>query len=51
MKEKIICQIITGFLGSGKSTFINQLLTYKPADEKWVVLVNESGKVNYESEQ
>ena len=51
MKEKIICHIITGFLGSGKSTFINQLLTYKPADEKWVVLVNESGKINYASEQ
>lgn len=51
MKEKIICHIISGFLGSGKSRFINKLLTYKPDNEKWVVLLNESGKVNYTSDQ
>ena len=51
MKEKIICHIITGFLGSGKSTFIKQLLSDKPTQEKWLVLVNESGKESYPSEQ
>ena len=37
--------IITGFLGAGKTTVIRQLLTTKPADEKWAVLVNEFGEV------
>jgi len=34
-----------GFLGAGKSTAVTQLLSMKPADEKWLVLVNEFGKV------
>ncbi len=50
MKEKIPCHIIGGFLGAGKSTFIQQLLTYKPANEKWAVLVNESGNYHYPKE-
>ncbi|MCG6200042.1 GTP-binding protein [Psychromonas antarctica] len=47
MKQKITCHIIGGFLGAGKSTLIQQLLTYKPVNEKWAVLVNESGNVHY----
>lgn len=47
MKEKIHCHIISGFLGAGKSHFIQQLLANKPADEKWAVLVNESGNTRY----
>ena len=47
MKKKIICHIIAGFLGTGKTTFIQQLLTYKPKHEKWAVLVNESGQTQY----
>jgi G3E family GTPase len=31
--------LITGFLGSGKTTSILHLLAQKPADEKWAVLV------------
>lgn len=37
--------IITGFLGAGKTTLIRHLLKTKPAEEKWAVLVNEFGEV------
>jgi G3E family GTPase len=37
--------IITGFLGSGKTTAINHLLKHKPDGERWAVLVNEFGQV------
>lgn len=37
--------LITGFLGSGKTTSILHLLANKPANEKWAVLVNEFGEV------
>ncbi|MFT6925335.1 MAG: G3E family GTPase [Psychromonas sp.] len=50
MKKEIPCHLIAGFLGSGKTTFIKQLLSYKPSDEKWAVLVNESGNNLYPHE-
>ncbi|PWC17386.1 CobW family GTP-binding protein [Brenneria corticis] len=37
--------VITGFLGSGKTTTIRHLLSQKPEDEVWAVLVNEFGEV------
>ncbi|WP_341665485.1 GTP-binding protein [Vibrio sp.] len=37
--------IITGFLGSGKTTAILNLLKNKPANENWAVLVNEFGEI------
>jgi len=37
--------IITGFLGSGKTSAILNLLKNKPEDEKWAVLVNEFGEI------
>lgn len=37
--------LITGFLGSGKTTTIRHLLSQKPEGEKWAVLVNEFGEV------
>jgi len=37
--------IITGFLGVGKTTAIQHLLKHKPADENWSVLVNEFGEI------
>lgn len=37
--------IITGFLGVGKTTAIQQLLRAKPAGQRWAVLVNEFGEV------
>ena len=37
--------IITGFLGVGKTSAILHLLKSKPADERWAVLVNEFGEI------
>ncbi|MFC4258147.1 CobW family GTP-binding protein [Marinobacter lacisalsi] len=37
--------IITGFLGVGKTTAISHLLQHKPDGERWAVLVNEFGEV------
>lgn len=37
--------VITGFLGVGKSTAILQLLKQKPDNERWAILVNEFGEV------
>ena len=37
--------LITGFLGTGKTTAILHLLKQKPANERWAVLVNEFGEV------
>jgi G3E family GTPase len=41
----IPANIITGFLGVGKTTAILNLLKNKPVNEKWAVLVNEFGEV------
>ncbi|MGA7508878.1 MAG: GTP-binding protein [Erwinia billingiae] len=37
--------LITGFLGSGKTTTLLHLLANKPENEQWAVLVNEFGEV------
>ncbi|MCX6179086.1 MAG: GTP-binding protein [Chlorobiales bacterium] len=41
--------IVTGFLGVGKSTAINSLLSEKPAGERWGVLVNEFGEIGVDA--
>ncbi len=38
--------VVTGFLGVGKTTAILDLLQRKPGDERWAVLVNEYGEVS-----
>lgn len=43
--KNIPINIITGFLGVGKTTVIRHLLKTKPESEKWAVLVNEFGEV------
>lgn len=43
--DKIPTNIITGFLGVGKTTAIQQLLKHKPENEVWGILVNEFGQV------
>ena len=43
--EGIQTNIITGFLGAGKSTAILNLLKNKPEAERWAILVNEFGEV------
>ena len=46
MIQKIIpTNVITGFLGVGKTSFIKTLLSHKPKDEVWAVLVNEFGEI------
>ncbi len=42
---RIPTNLITGFLGSGKTTTILSLLKRKPPEEHWAVLVNEFGQV------
>jgi G3E family GTPase len=37
--------VMTGFLGVGKTTAVLSLLAAKPAAERWAVLVNEYGEV------
>ncbi|CAK3672822.1 Zinc chaperone YeiR [Vibrio crassostreae] len=37
--------IITGFLGVGKTTAILNLMKNKPVDENWAILVNEFGEI------
>ncbi len=37
--------IVTGFLGAGKTSAILNFLAQKPASERWAVLVNEFGEI------
>lgn len=41
--------IVTGFLGAGKTTAIRQLLAKKPARERWALLINEFGEVGVDA--
>ncbi|MEM7672884.1 MAG: GTP-binding protein [Verrucomicrobiota bacterium] len=43
--EGVPTHIITGFLGSGKTTTILHLLKEKPSLSRWAVLVNEFGEI------
>ena len=43
--NSIPTNIITGFLGAGKTSVILHLLKQKPKDERWAVLVNEFGEI------
>ncbi|WP_444996452.1 CobW family GTP-binding protein [Aliikangiella sp. IMCC44359] len=43
--QLIDVNIITGFLGVGKTTAIQMLIQQKPKGEKWAVLINEFGEV------
>jgi G3E family GTPase len=43
--QHIPVNLITGFLGVGKTTAVQHLLDHQAAGEKWAVLVNEFGEV------
>ncbi len=43
--KSVPTNIITGFLGVGKTTAILHLLKSKPENERWAVLVNEFGEI------
>lgn len=49
MYQNIPANIITGFLGAGKTTAIQYLLSQKPEGERWAVLVNEFGEVGIDA--
>lgn len=44
-QHPVATNLVTGFLGVGKTTAIGQLLKQKPPQERWAVLVNEFGEV------
>jgi len=43
------CHLITGFLGSGKTTLIQHLLKQKPEQQTWAVLSNEFGEIGLDA--
>ena len=43
--EAVPTNVITGFLGVGKTSAILHLLKSKPDNERWAVLVNEFGEI------
>lgn len=45
MIQNVPCTLVTGFLGAGKTTVINQLLSNKPTHERWALLINEFGRI------
>lgn len=45
MTVPIATNILTGFLGVGKTTAVRHLLKHRPRDERWAVLVNEFGEI------
>mgnify|MGYP006422237199 CR=1 FL=1 len=50
MEKPIPTHLILGFLGSGKTTAIIELLRQKPLHETWAVLVNEFGEVGIDGQ-
>ncbi len=48
--DKIPVNIISGFLGSGKTTAILELLKQKSNEEEWAIMINEFGKVSIDSQ-
>lgn len=45
MAEKTLVYLITGFLGSGKTTFLNRVINEFPQDKKLTILMNEFGEI------
>ena len=45
MADKTRVYLITGFLGSGKTTFLNRIIDGFPKDQKLTILMNEFGEI------
>ncbi|MBH3426743.1 CobW family GTP-binding protein [Pseudomonas alkylphenolica] len=49
MLQNIPTHVIAGPLGAGKTSLIRQLLSQRPADERWAVLINEFGQIGLDA--
>lgn len=49
MLQNIPTHVIAGPLGAGKTSLIKHLLTQRPADERWAVLINEFGQIGLDA--
>lgn len=50
MYRNIPTNLITGFLGTGKTTAILHLLSQAPEGQRWAVLVNEFGRIGVDGD-
>lgn len=49
LKLPVPVTIITGALGSGKTTCLRGIIAAKPKDEVWAILINEFGAVGIDA--
>lgn len=49
MLHNIPTHVIAGPLGAGKTSLIEQLLSQRPAHERWAVLINEFGQIGLDA--
>lgn len=43
--KKTLVNVLTGFLGVGKTTALRHMIAHRPANEKWAIIVNEFGEI------
>lgn len=48
--QAVPTHIISGFLGAGKTTLLKHLLSQKPENEVWAVLMNEFGQIGVDQQ-
>ncbi|OTG76895.1 cobalamin biosynthesis protein CobW [Acinetobacter terrae] len=48
--QAVPTHIISGFLGAGKTTLLKHLLSEKPENEVWAVLMNEFGQIGVDQQ-
>ena len=49
MSQPLPVYLITGLLGSGKTSLLLELIKQKPANENWAILINEFGEIDIDS--
>ncbi|WP_411565956.1 CobW family GTP-binding protein [Pseudomonas orientalis] len=49
MLQNIPTHVIAGPLGAGKTSLIKHLLSQRPANERWAVLINEFGQIGLDA--
>lgn len=49
MLQNIPTHVIAGPLGAGKTSLIKHLISQKPADESWAILINEFGQIGLDA--